>query len=368
MKVDVITRHAVANYGSILQTYATQSIIESLGFDCNIINYVREDEKGKNIWKMLLKRSKKWNKNFITRSIYKAIQSPNYTYSYNKFLQFRKKLLKETREYNSIKELREEIPEADVYCTGSDQVWGNIGNVPYDETYFLKFVPKYKKCIAYSASFGKEINDERMLSNLNYLLEDYKSILVRENTAVDIIKKTGIDNVKQVLDPTLLLDKEKLSNLTTNIKEKKEYVLVYQLHDNKKFEKYAKKFAKKAKLKLIRISPAINNIFKSGNTVFMPTPQEFLSYIKNARYIITDSFHGTVFSILFNKDFIDILPGKSATRIESMLSLTCLEDRILKDYNDFSFINKKIEFENVNDIIKEQRKRSINLLKEAIVN
>lgn len=366
MKVDVITRHAVANYGSILQSYSTQKVMEKLGVECEIINYIREDEKGKNIWKMLLKRSNKWNKNIITRLIYRIMQEPNYTYSYNKFLEFRKEILKETREYNSLDELKNDLPEADVFCTGSDQVWGQIGNEPYDEAYFLKFVPKNKKCIAYSASFGKKVNSKELLNNLNFLLKDYNKILVRENTAVEIIKSIGIENVEQVLDPTLLLDKEEWSKLAIDIKNKSDYVLVYQLHDNKQFEIFSKQFAKKANLKLIRISPSISNIFKTGHTVFMPTPQEFLGYIKNAKYILTDSFHGTVFSILFNKNFIDILPDKSATRIESILALTGLENRILKSYQDFSLINKNIKYKNINEILKKERIKSVNLLKEAI--
>lgn len=369
MKVDIITRHSVPNYGSLLQSYATQKVIEEMGFESEIINYTRYEERYKNLVNTLIK-GKKWDKNIITRIIYKMIQEPNYTKMYRKFEKYRKNFLKESKlEYGNLQELKDNIPEADVYCSGSDQIWGKIGTVEYDEAYFLKFIEdRTKRCIAYSSSFGKEEIDGSLEKNINKLLKNYSDILVREDTAKSILKKHGIENVEQVLDPTLLLNKEQWSNLTNKVKNKqKKYILVYQLHDNKSFDKYAKEFSKKTGLKLLRISPSIYHITRSGKLIYLPNQYEFLSLFQNAEYVLTDSFHATVFSIIFNRKFVDILPGKTSTRITSILKLTGLQDRILTKYDDFSFINKNIDFSECNTIIENERKRSIELLKKAII-
>ncbi|CDE14313.1 putative uncharacterized protein [Clostridium sp. CAG:470] len=369
MKVDIITRHSVPNYGSLLQSYATQKVIEEMGFESEIINYTRYEERYKNLVNTLIK-GKKWDKNIITRIIYKMIQEPNYTKMYRKFEKYRKNFLKESKlEYGNLQELKDNIPEADVYCSGSDQIWGKIGTVEYDEAYFLKFIEdRTKRCIAYSSSFGKEEIDGSLEKNINKLLKNYSDILVREDTAKSILKKHGIENVEQVLDPTLLLNKEQWSNLANKVKNKqKKYILVYQLHDNKSFDKYAKEFSKKTGLKLLRISPSIYHITRSGKLIYLPNQYEFLSLFQNAEYVLTDSFHATVFSIIFNRKFVDILPGKTSARITSILKLTGLQDRILTKYDDFSFINKNIDFSECNTIIENERKRSIELLKKAII-
>lgn len=128
---------------------------------------------------------------------------------HKKFSKFRKTYLKQTeKEYNSVEELKNNLPNADVYCTGSDQVWAKIGGVNYDEAYFLNFVPEGKRCISYAASLGKSKIDEELEKKLPELLKKYETILVRENTAEEIIKEKGFNNVKQVLDPTLLLNNE----------------------------------------------------------------------------------------------------------------------------------------------------------------
>lgn len=367
MKVDIITRHSVPNYGSLLQSYATQKVIEDMGFESEIINYTRYEERYKNLVNSLIK-GKKWDKNIITRMIYKVIQTPNYAKMYKKFVKYRKNFLKESpKEYGNIHELINNPPIADVYCSGSDQIWGKIGTADYDEAYFLKFV-KNKRCIAYSSSFGKEKIDFELEKNLENLLKDYSKILVREDTAKKILEDKGFSNVEHVLDPTFLLNSDEWTNLANKSRKKyKKYVLVYQLHDNKKFDKYAKKFAKKTGLKLLRISPSLYHIIRSGRLIYLPNQYEFLSLFKNAEYILTDSFHATVFSLIFNKNFIDILPGKTSTRIISILNLVGLQDRILKDYDDFSLIGKSIKFNNCNKILSREREVSKKLLKEAIL-
>ena len=367
MKISFITRHAVANYGSILQSYALQETIKNMKHQPQIINYIREDENGNNIGKTMLKRSKFWNKNFITRMIYNVLQTPNYTNSFNKFSMYRKELLDETEEYSSLEELKKKCPEADIYCTGSDQVWGKIGDDEYDKAYFLEFVDKQKKCISYASSFGKEKISENLRKELPKLLKKYSHVLVREKSAVDILKDKGIDS-KLTIDPVFLLNANEWNKMIGDVKFNKKYILVYQLHNNKKFEKYCKQISKKMKLPLIRISISWLYMFRPGKLALLPTPQEFMAYFRDAEYIITDSFHGTSFSLIFNKKFIDILPGDTSTRITNILKITNTEDRILKDYNDFVTIKKEIDYKKINSTLEKERNKSIKLFRQVIEN
>lgn len=366
-KVDIITRHAIANYGSILQSYATQKILEKYGYDSEIIDYVKKEERGYHVVKVYCKNLKFWNKNFFTRAIYYITQAPNYEISYRKFKKFRKRILKLTkRHYESFQELKDNPPEADIYCTGSDQVWTKIGTEKYDRAYFLEFVPPNSKCISYAASFGKEEIAQELQKNLKQLLKKYSRILVREESAIKILMDNRITNAKQVLDPTLLLKKEEWQKICAPKIKETDYVLVYQLHQNKQFEEYADKFSKKVGLKLIRLSCSMNSFLGKGKLIYMPTPEEFLKYFEDAKFVLTDSFHGTVFSLIFNKKFIDILPKNTGTRIESILKVTNLEDRILKDYSDFSIVEKEINYNEVNQIMESERKKSLEILKKAL--
>ena len=197
MKVDFITRHAIPNYGSILQTYATQKVLNKLGCDSEVINYIRMDETANKTIVTNCNIKENGIKSKIKRLGYIIIQGPNVKHMHKKFSKFRKTYLKQTeKEYNSVEELKNNLPNADVYCTGSDQVWAKIGGVNYDEAYFLNFVPEGKRCISYAASLGKSKIDEELEKKLPELLKKYETILVRENTAEEIIKEKGFNNVQ----------------------------------------------------------------------------------------------------------------------------------------------------------------------------
>lgn len=364
--VCVITRHAVGNYGSILQTYATQKLFEKIGCRCKIIDYQRNDEKGKEVWRTLLKNSPKWDRSFATRMIYRLTQEPNYLIQYKKFSSFRSQLIDMTEEYNCGSELRSNIPKADIFCVGSDQVWGPIGGDACDSTYYLDFVPKGCKCISYSASIGREKITPEIEECIKQYLPRFSSVLVREQSAVDIIKKEGINNVELVLDPTLMLDRSDWEALCEKHSRNKKYVLVYQLHDNGDFQKYAKSFAKKANMPLKRVCPSMQNLVRGGRPVLLPTPGKFVTLFRDAEYVITDSFHGTVFSIIFGKKVVCIPPSLTGTRITGLLSLLGLEGRILKSYDDYSFLEKNIDYDKVRNALDMYKRASIEKLSDAV--
>ena len=365
MNIKVITRHAPSNYGSLLQSIATQTVLERLGHTCEIIDYIRDDEHGMQAVTTSLNDKQGWNGNPLKKLAYIALRYPEEKAAELKFSQMRKKYLKLTgrcRTHEDLKQL-----DADAFMTGSDQVWGPTLNGHYDEAYFLSFVTG-KPRTAYAASFGRTDFTPQILTEYKKLLLGYSGIAVRENSAVDLLARMSIPCAGQVLDPTLLLTGEEWSKrIKRNIEGK--YVLVYQLHNNPVLTDYALRFARHTGLPLYRISPTFHQIRRGGKFIYLPELDEFLSYIKNCTYFLTDSFHGTAFALNFNKQFIEILPNnKTGSRNQSILQLTGLTDRILTDFNDFSMADKAIEYTLVNNILAKERQKSITILKSLLSN
>ena len=222
------------------------------------------------------------------------------------------------------------------------------------------------KKISYAASFGHTEFTPDILRAYKLHMSSYTHLTVRENSAVELLKDLGLHCDGQVLDPTLLIDKSQWCQyIKKEIKGK--YVLIYEIHNNPRLDTYAKYFAAYVGLPLVRITPTLHQAVRGGKMVLLPNIGEFLSYIKNATYMVTDSFHGTAFAINFNTQFIEVLPNtKTGSRNQSILHLTDLQDRIVTDFNDFSLTNKKIDFERVNNIIATERAKSIHTLKTII--
>lgn len=365
MKIAVITRHFITNYGSLLQTIATQKILGKLGHECEIIDYIRNCELYYNLEKTLLKRKQKWNKNFFTRTLYLMLRQPFAIISGKKFRKMQLEYLNLTKLYSNKQKLVEDKPYADIYMTGSDQVWGPISDGTYDDSYLLSFCDDADKKISYAASFGHTDMTKDLKEYFYKELSSYDNILVRETSARKILQELNLKG-SQVLDPTLLITKEEWEKYIIPTKQKK-YILVYQLHNDKKLNRYAKKLAKEKNIKLIRVTASFHQLFRGGKIVLLPDLSRFLTLIKNAECLVTDSFHGTAFAINLNTQFIEILPNNNtSTRNQSILELTGLSNRILKDETDFSLYEEKIDYSRVNNIIEQERKKSLELLKNVI--
>lgn len=363
MDVKVITRHAVPNYGSLLQAMATIEILERLGYKCEIIDYYRDEERGLKGILTWLKGKKGWSDNFLKKMAYIAFRYPEEKTAEMKFKRMCSTYLKLTHHCSNINDLAK--LNADVFMTGSDQVWGLTLNDHYDDAYFLSFV-KNKRKIAYAASFGRTDFSDEIISDYKQLLLDYDAISVREDSAVRSLENWGIRCVGQVLDPTLMLTSDLWDKYVTE-PIKKKYVLIYQIHNCPKLNYYAKRFSIRVGLPLIRVSPYLHQIVRGGKLCWLPDVGKFLSYIKHCSYLITDSFHGTAFALNYNKQFIEVLEDEVAgLRNKSILRLTHLEDRIVTDVNDLSLCDKYIDFKPVNLILDEERKRSLKILKSIL--
>lgn len=368
MKIKVITRHAPSNYGSLLQSIATIKVMEGMGHDCEIIDYQRPDERGLSGVLTQL-RQKDGYGNPIKRLAYIALRYPIEKYAQMKFDSMRKKYLKMTARCSNHEVLKK--LKADAFITGSDQVWGPMMNGRYDPAYFLQFVSPDSKKLAYAASFGKTKFDDQTISDYKSMLVGYDKIAVREKSAVELIDSWGLKNcVGQVLDPTLLLTQEEWKRLLvkesdTDKYKRKKYILVYQIHYDHKLSDYAKRLESHTGMELLRVNPMLHQKSRGGKFICCPDLGEFLALIDNASCVVTDSFHGTCFAINFGKQFIEILPNNATgTRNQSILDLTDLSGRILKDFNDYSLADETIEYQKVWKILEEERKKSMERLKE----
>ena len=365
MKAAVITRHGISNYGSLLQAMATQQVIEDLGHTCEIIDYIRNDESYMQHEKTLLKRKPEWNDNPVKRMMYLAVRQPAGIAAGKCFEKAKKKYLKLSKRYTTGEQLVRDRPKADVYITGSDQVWGPVENGSYDSSYCLSFTEESDRRIAYAASFGHTDMTPELENYYKKWLSRYESIAVREDSAVEILRNMGIQAV-QVLDPTLLLDASYWSRYTQPIREGK-YLLIYQLHNDRRLDEYAEKAAASTKLPLIRISASLHQISRKGKFVWLPETGQFLSYIKNAECLITDSFHGTAFAINFHTPFVEVLPdNNTGTRNMRILKMTGLTDRILTNVNDTALAERKIDYTEADRILADKRKESLGILRSMI--
>ena len=254
-KVDIITLHRVVNYGSVLQTYALQEKIKEKGFEVETIDYYPERLHLFGMLKRLKNKKEILRKNPIVRFGAQCVIFPSYVQRFSMFKKFLKKYIKMTdKTYYNKEELEKNIPQADIYCTGSDQVWNSEWNEKIEYPFFLDFVPDDKKRISYAASFGKKSLVPEEVEETRRLVNKYQYLSMREISGVDILKKLGRNDGINVLDPTLLLNKKEWLKIASSKYNSKNYVLMYNLNRNKKIDKYVEKLAREKNLDIYYIS------------------------------------------------------------------------------------------------------------------
>lgn len=363
MRISLITLHCVNNYGSVLQTYASQKALEKMGHVVEVVDYIRYDQTFVNKLLSHFKYENHTFKGFVKSLIF----MPSVIAMQIKFGTFRKRHIHTTLcKYYKDDDFITNPIEADAYVVGSDQVWNSILNKGIVKPYYLSYVPNESKKISYSSSFGVDKLQEEEKNIVGNMLKRFDYITTRELSGVEIVRDLGIENVSQILDPTLLLDGEAWKNIAVACKEKKPYLLVYQLHHQEGLNDYLKEISRTYKLKVIRICYRYDEFRKFGNCVFLPSVEQLLGYIINASYIVTDSFHITAFSINLNKQFESLVPAKQfGGRISSLLKLTGLESRGVSDF-EHSCIERTIDYSKVNIILEKTREKDLLLIKRKL--
>ena len=321
MKIRFITFSCARNYGAVLQTYATYKCLTDLGHEVKMIDYVslpyqvdRED--------FVYLSTTRWSKNALTRFLWKYTKHHNELKCRDNFRKFVDEYIPHTPTCFTNDYLINNLPDGEVFIAGSDQIW----NTDYswtgepDITYFLDFVPDHIPKLAYSSSFGKSSLNEDEKDELYRLLSRFNAIGVRENTGVEILKNLGIESTV-VADPTLLCDKQEWDNLASERLVDQDYILLFQIVPNRKLVNAIKKMGKNQKKKVVVLSPdpSQKRILGYKDVVYLPSVEDWLSYFKYADTVITDSFHGTIFAMIFEHDFVSVTTANYNSRITNML-------------------------------------------------
>lgn len=352
-KIAVITLHYIRNYGSVLQTYATQKKLELMGHKVEIIDYVRPNAEEDAMLKDGLE-SKHFGKNVLKSVAYVALKKIENIKRNKVCVNFLAQNVSLTRRYKDYDDLKKNPPVADVYCTGSDQTWNSEYNGGVLPAYYLEFAPDGKKRVGYAVSIGMNSIKEDERAEMSNYVHKYSAISVRENRAKELLEELGYKNVEHILDPTLVLNKEEWSDMIAPRMIREKYIIIYRLNPNLEMERFAKELSEKTGCKIVRMSYYLNHLKEQGKMIYTPTVNQFLSLINYADYVITDSFHCTAFSLNFNKEFFIFYPGKYNSRLQSVLELTGTEHRVMNDKKKY----EPIDFTKVNDVLERERAKA----------
>lgn len=362
MKIDLITLHRVRNYGSSLQTVATQMFFEKNDIDVEVIDYYPERYTSFGLLKRLKYKSDKLKKNPILLLAARMIISVSYIKKKIIFDAFLKRKIKLTdKTYKTEEELKEADLKADAFCTGSDQVWNSHWNEGVDRPFYLSFIGADAYKFSYAASIGNTELGAEEADEVEPMLNQYRHITVRENAGVDVIKQLGL-SASQMLDPTLLFNEKDWTPFISEKFKNKKYVLTYNLHHDKRIDEYAFSLAKKHNLEVYNISYNFHDIIRKGKLKWCPSIEEYLGLIHDAEFVVTDSFHATVFSILFKKKFIDIFPEEASSRLRSILALTELESRGFDDMPGLEDAEAEPDFKRAEIALERERERASDYL------
>ena len=234
------------------------------------------------------------------------------------------------------------------------------------KSFFLTFVPKGIKKISYASSFGRLSLPEDEKQEVKKYLESYDAISLREESGVKLVEQLGVNGAVHVLDPTLQMNSDFWNQYIKKTKDE-HYVLVYQLNKHPWFNDFVELFARTKGLKIIRFGAYIHQLFKSGKLKFLPNPFAFPSYIAYADYVITDSFHATVFSLNLHTIPICIYPDRFSSRLNDVLQLTRLERLHAKSVEDVEILNvKPICWDEVDAIFEKKREIGFEYLRKAV--
>ena len=367
MKVLIVTIVDNINYGTYLQAFATWWKIKQLGHDPIILDYRRPYISPVSTSKEYLKDS---SKSLIGKIIYAAAYPLLYGYMVWNVKRFLRKNAVLTKPYKSINEIKKDNITADLYLTGSDQVWNSDYNGGIDEVFYLSFT-NGNKC-SFSSSVGIDAFPKLSVPVIRTFLSNYSKISVRESFGVNLLKDIGIDEVEHIIDPTFLLDKPTWMNLfgNRNNTESESYLLVYSVEKgrNDQILALARDVAIKKNLKIYWVCPTIKAKKRLGvdRVYSLASVETFLSLLANADFVLVSSFHGTAFSINFNKQFLTISPAKYNSRVKSLLGLFNLQDRYIQDIQEGLDNLKDIDYVPVNSILEEQRAKATLFLKQIL--
>lgn len=357
MKIGILTFHRAYNYGAVLQAYALKSVLNDLGAEAEIVDYACPQVDLDHHPKYTLKKF----------GFPKALIS-----FYGRFVKsfafetFKKEKLCAGKEYTK-GTIKETTGMYDLFITGSDQIWSDKFS-GFDTTFLLDFVDDNTKKYSYAASFGFSQFPEEKKDIYQKYLGEFMKISVREQSAVDMLKdECGLDSFVS-LDPTLILGADKWKRFCKKPDINKKYILIYTIQPPVDLINYAKRLSEETGCELLYLNNSYKQ-YREIKHIRLVSPEEYVGWFANAEYVLTNSFHGTAFSLIFNRNLVaEIKTQKSTnTRSRDVLKLCGLDHRILTgDYHKFAL--SEINWNEVNSKIEEQKEKSVSYLREICKN
>lgn len=353
MKIAIITIHALKNnFGSVLQGYALATFIQQMGYKVYNINYIPEYIR---------------SSDNVYRKIKLNIINLCFCVSY-----IRRKLrfdsfigrIPLTKLYRNFEELKSAPPEADCYMAGSDQLWNPRYQCGHDNAFFLRFTDSANK-MAYATSIGTDNLTNIEYQNIINNIKSFRFVSVREKVSAEQLVKLGRSDVKHVADPTFLLPASHYQKIL-KYQPRKKYICVYAIEKDCRLEMVVKRIAAITGFDVVTIGG-----FRRKSIGYFPRwigPLEFLGFVNNAEFLIVSSFHGTAFSLIFEKQFIVVPPKSNSLRIQSILDVAGIRERMLttKNINDAAefLLRHRIDY----SIVTPRLQSHIKLSKEFLIN
>lgn len=372
--IGIITYHHYYNYGTMLQAFALQRKVELLGYASELIDFKQNNTPttlqllGIRIKRLpaYIKEHKKYSTLAASKERFSE-RNQAYERFYQKFLKVGK------TKYTTSNELKTNPPQYDGYVVGSDQTWNPyVANNP--EAFYLSFVVDDRKKGSYAPSLAVSQLTEEQKVMFRKRLKGFRFLSCRESAGAKLLEETLGRQVTNVIDPTLLLDRNEWENVSSDEKIDKPYILMYFLGDVKEHRDFVHKLAKQTGLKVVAIPVSYLDIIDPTAEKHWVGPDKFLSLIKNAEYVCTDSFHGTMFSINFRVKFFSFCKTKDAekssenSRLYSALELFGLSSRLVSSQNEEKLLRElpNIDYDSVQRALNQERKRASEYLSEML--
>lgn len=360
----LITIHVGPNFGSVLQTYATCKVLERHGIMTTLINYI---PRRVTISGFLS------NRKTFKAKLWAIMGLPIILINDLMYGGFVKRHCKLTKKIYNEDGFRKLSLQFDRFIVGSDQVWNSKHNEGVDAMYYFPYVSQNSVKIAFASSFGREKLGQEEMNHIRSWLLDFKAISVREASGISVLESLGVDKAIQLVDPTFLLSKEEWKDQLISRRIINEpYLLMYlpyNIVDKEEIYNYAREIAADNKWKIVTFSWDVRKDKFADKTMVFASPEDFLSLMYYADYVITNSFHGTAFSINLNKQFSVFQPSEFSTRILSILDLVNLKERLVINSQDVTVRNKQkenINYEAVNNILGVEREKAFQFIRQNI--
>ena len=365
MKIGILTYHRSHNYGALLQAYALKHFLMKQGYnDVEFVDYFPDYHRD---MYANIERKKFKNLPLLKKIKYPLYLAFRYYPLYFTKERRRKNFNKFIEKYIIEKEVGLKDTDYDLVIYGSDQIWRKQKQKTcpgFNEIYFGDPIIKAKKRIAFSASMGiidLEPEDKVFLSKS---FKSFASISVREKDLFEVIKSFSDYPVINTLDPVFLLTKDDWDNIIPGRIIKEKYVFFYNLQENKEAREIAVYISSRLGYKLIEFVGVIRKIYYPAGIKAFEGPENFLSLLKYSDFVVTSSFHGVAFSIIFEKQFYACLPWNNQ-RVISLLNLFQVQDRFIKDVKDVN-LTRFMDYKIITPIVKYEKEKTIEYLHYAI--